>query len=85
MPNGKPADHQLTDLLVHGIPVFNPRVDALIREIAELGGRDTLERYADELHGADHRFTAGGATSGYLSNLERRLTAVRNTLRDARP
>ena len=85
MPNGKPGDHPLTDLFVHGVSVFNPQVDALIREIAELGGRDALERYADELYRADNRYTAGGATSGDLSNLERQLTEVRNTLRDARP
>ena len=84
MPNGKPGDHPLTDLLVHGMPVFNQHVDTLIREIAELGGRDALSRYADEILRADHRFGPGEVASGDLSSLERRLTEARDALRDAR-
>ena len=30
MPNGKPGDHPLTDVLVHHLPVFNDEVDARI-------------------------------------------------------
>jgi hypothetical protein len=33
--NGKAGDHPLTDILVHGLPVFSPEVDALIKEINE--------------------------------------------------
>lgn len=84
MPNGKPGDHPLTDLLVHGMSVFNPQVDALIREITELGGRDTLDSYADELYRADHRFTPVEQASDDLSGLEQRLTEVRDALRDTR-
>ena len=43
MPNGKPGDHPLTDILVHHIIVFSPTVDHLIREIVSLGGRQDLE------------------------------------------
>lgn len=38
MPNGKPGDHPLTDILVHGRRVYSEAADALVREIASLGG-----------------------------------------------
>jgi len=45
MPNGRPGDHPLTDILVHHETIYGPRSDALIREIVEkLGGKDELER-----------------------------------------
>lgn len=39
MPNGKPDDHPLTDILVHKLNVYGPEADDLIRKIAE---RDSL-------------------------------------------
>jgi hypothetical protein len=33
MPN-EPGDHPLTDLMIHGISVYSPEADALIRDIA---------------------------------------------------
>src|SRR2546428_14067819 len=33
MPNGKPGDHPVTDLVVWGRKVFSERVNTLIREI----------------------------------------------------
>ena len=33
MPNGKPGDHPLTDLVVHGRALFGAPYDDLIREI----------------------------------------------------
>ena len=44
MPNGKPGDHPLTDILVHNVEAFSPEVDALIKEIVSLDGQDDLER-----------------------------------------
>ena len=41
--NGKHGDHPLTDILVHNLSVFSPTADALIREIARLGGERELE------------------------------------------
>src|SRR5712691_10446020 len=38
MPNGKPGDQPLTDITVHGLAVYSPKADALIREIVQLGG-----------------------------------------------
>ena len=36
MPNGRPGDHPLTDLLKHGRTVYGARADQCIREIASL-------------------------------------------------
>ena len=36
MPNGKPGDHPVTDLLVHGWHPFPEDIEALIREIHAL-------------------------------------------------
>ena len=43
MPNGKPGDHPLTDIVVHGRRVYSARADSLVRRIVELGGRDEIE------------------------------------------
>ena len=34
MPNGKPGDHPLTDIVVHGIEVFGEPIDARVRRLA---------------------------------------------------
>ena len=47
MPDGKPGDHPITDIAVHNMPVFSPRIDALIRDIVALGGRKDLEAEFD--------------------------------------
>jgi hypothetical protein len=36
VPNGKPHDHPLTDILVHNIPAYGEEADNLIRKIADL-------------------------------------------------
>jgi len=33
MANGKAGDHPVTDVTIHGLPAFDPAVDALIRDI----------------------------------------------------
>lgn len=38
MPNGKPGDHPYTDVFVHGLTVFGPPIDDLIRQLGETGG-----------------------------------------------
>jgi hypothetical protein len=43
MPNGKPGDHPLTDILVHKRRSFSRETDSLIAEIVRLGGRKELE------------------------------------------
>ena len=43
MPNGKPGDHPLTDIVVHGSRVYSELADELVRRIVDLGGRDRIE------------------------------------------
>ena len=42
MANGRPHDHPLTDILVHGRLVYSAEIDSLIRQIVDLGGRDKI-------------------------------------------
>lgn len=68
MPNGKPGDHPLTDVLVHRATVYSPLIDDLIRQAAALGSAADLERLASMLLGEfdNHRRPD-------LDELERRL------------
>jgi hypothetical protein len=43
MPNGKPGDHPLTDILVHKLSVYGSEADDLICRIAELCSPRELE------------------------------------------
>ena len=36
MPNGKPGDHPINDICNHGLDVFSPKADQLIRDIDRL-------------------------------------------------
>lgn len=45
MPNGKPGDHPLTDILVHRLAVYGDEADDLIRKIAELCSRRELDEW----------------------------------------
>jgi hypothetical protein len=36
MPNGRPGDHHLTDIIIHRIPTYSRRADALVRKLAKL-------------------------------------------------
>ena len=36
MPNGRPRDHPLTDIINHKIPTFSPEIDELIRQLHRL-------------------------------------------------
>jgi hypothetical protein len=47
MANGAKGDHPLNDILYWKKRVFSSRVDALITEIANLGGQKELERTFD--------------------------------------
>jgi hypothetical protein len=44
MPNGKPGDHPLTDILVHKRPTFTPEIDHLVRQLKDLGCGSELAR-----------------------------------------
>ena len=45
MPNGRPGDHPLTDLLKHGRTVYGPEADTCIREIAALSRGHELDEW----------------------------------------
>lgn len=36
MANGRPGDHPVNDIVDHGLDVFSPEADALVRRIAQL-------------------------------------------------
>ena len=43
MPNGKPGDHPITDIIIHKKSVYSKKIDKLIRDIVEFGGRSEIE------------------------------------------
>ena len=76
MPNGKPGDHPYTDIVLHGCRVYSERVDALVREVAALGGGDEIsDRLWDEFDQNRHPD---------LDRLERILTEARDRLKASR-
>ncbi len=52
MANGKPGDHPLTDILWHGMEVYGPEADELIRKMSRLSSpRELREWWEQELAG----------------------------------
>jgi hypothetical protein len=51
MPNGKPGDHPLTDMLIHDAHSFPADMEAMLREILALDPAfpDGKRRYLDQL------------------------------------
>ena len=77
MPNGKPGDHPITDILVHHRRVYSETADALVREIADLGGEREI---ADMLYTEYNEYSKPD-----VPKLERVLTEIRDRrLRAAR-
>jgi hypothetical protein len=77
MPNGKPGDHPITDILVHHRRVYSETADALVREIAALGGENEI---AEMLYAEYNEYSRPD-----VPKLERVLTEIRDRrLRDAR-
>ena len=59
MPNGKPGDHPLTDMIVHGLHPFPPDIEDMLREILSLspGFPDDKRfgrKYSDQLEWNRH-------------------------------
>lgn len=50
MPNGKPGDSPLSDMLVHGLHPFPPDMETLLREVLRL--RPNFPRWAIHLRRA---------------------------------
>jgi hypothetical protein len=73
MPNGKPGDHPLTDIVVHRLRVYSPAIDRLVRDIVDLGGRDEIaDLLLLEFNHLDHPD---------LARLEAILRPIRDQLR----
>jgi hypothetical protein len=72
MPNGKPGDHPLTDVIIHGLPVYSPKADALVREIVRLGGRKEIEEMLLTRYNTFH--------NPDVAELERVLAEIRDRL-----
>jgi hypothetical protein len=48
--NGKLGDHPLNDILDHGVPVFSPEIDEIVRKLAALVPRYRLVEMFDWLN-----------------------------------
>ena len=77
MPNGRPADHPLSDILHWGLPGFDLGIDELIREIDALGGRHDLDSIAESLLDVQNRLWQLRAT---LEQLKKRLIDERRAI-----
>ena len=81
MPNGKPGDHPLSDILRHGLPTYSPEIDELIREIDVLQGSNRTALGDPEIQ--EILFKAE-TDSALLDRLRARLLQIRAELRGER-
>ena len=79
MPNGKPGDHPLTDILVHKHEVYGQEADELIRQIGRLCSQreldDWWEREIGWSHPRDPALALRKARSQYESLVNRARTS----------
>jgi hypothetical protein len=71
MPNGKPGDHPLTDIVIHGRRVYSEAADTLVRAIVKLTSREERDRLADLLFQEYN-----DVDNPHVAELELRLTAM---------
>ena len=76
MPNGKTGDHPYTDIVIHGLDVYSPEADALVREIASLADDRTRHELADRLIRDFNEYR-----NPDVKKLERVLTELRDHLK----
>jgi hypothetical protein len=76
MPNGKPDDHPLTDILHYGRDVYSSRAAGLVREIAGLADEKALRELGDLLFNKYNEFS-----NPDVATLEKYLTELRDRLR----
>jgi hypothetical protein len=81
MPNGKPGDHPITDMLIHGAHPFPADMEALLRKILALdpGFPDGKRRYLDQVEW-DRRFLDWRAGK----NLDEGRTALKTVFDELR-
>lgn len=77
MPNGKPGDHPLTDILLHGIESYGKEADEAIRNVSELSSRRELyEWWNEEISSTDDRETVlQKAQARYMELMQRSNTS----------
>jgi len=78
MPNGKPGDHPLSDILSHGLPTYGPEIDELIREIDALEGPNGTALADPEIQ---EILLKAETDSALLERLRARLLQIRARLR----
>jgi hypothetical protein len=73
MPNDKPGNHPLSDILIYNIETYGPDVDKLIRGVSELSSRHELyEWWKNEINGStDREFVAQKAEARYVELMQR--------------
>ena len=80
MPNGKPGDHPLTDILIHNRNIYSPEACDLVREIAALADEKTRRELGDLLLTKYNEYS-----NPNIAELEAYLTGLRDRLkRDAK-
>jgi len=77
MPNGKPGDHPLTDILQHKLEVYSTEADGLVREIIELADEKMYRALSDRLYRDYSPYR-----SPDVQKLERELVELRDRLKD---
>jgi hypothetical protein len=82
MPNGKPGDHPLTDLLSWGHAAFGPPIDDLLKEIDARGGRVHLVEgdLAEKLWDLWPKWGRRSGDQPQLDALEQQLRRLRDEL-----
>ena len=81
MPNRKPGDDPLSDILSHDLPTYGPEIDGLIREIDALEGPNGTALADRELQ---EILVKAETDSAQLERLRARLLQVRAELRGER-
>jgi hypothetical protein len=73
MPNGRPGDHPLSDVLIHHHRVFGDEIDDLIHEIAQLATWKAFEGLEDLMFDVQ---TTGVGGQKLKQQLEKRRTTL---------
>ena len=73
MPNDKPGDHPLSDILIYGREVYGPETDDLIRGISEFSSKYELYQWWNaEIKGSTDRDEVGRKAQARFQELFRR-------------
>ena len=85
MPNGKPGDHWLTDLVHWNRPAFGEPIDSLLQEIVRLGGEGLLESspWQERLWDAWPTWGCSEAKDAAIAAMVEPLTEIRDRLKAA--